>query len=128
MRPETREQIESLGGKFLDLGVSAAGEGGYPYWHCELYPRDPGAETLHRHLLWTLYLNDGFRDGETEFLYQQRRIAPRARQPDVGQPVGCGFDIERRPGIEPSRDHERADMDRIDRGGERDDQQQGDAA
>ena len=29
MRPETREQIESLGGKFLDLGVSAAGEGGY---------------------------------------------------------------------------------------------------
>src|SRR5690606_28712109 len=27
VRPETREQIESLGGKFLDLGVSAAGEG-----------------------------------------------------------------------------------------------------
>jgi hypothetical protein len=51
--------------------------GGYPYWHCELYPRDPGAETLHRHLLWTLYLNDGFEAGETEFLFQQRRIAPR---------------------------------------------------
>src|SRR5688500_4157271 len=29
VRPETREQIQSLGGKFLDLGVSAAGEGGY---------------------------------------------------------------------------------------------------
>ena len=29
VRPETREQIESLGGKFVDLGVSAAGEGGY---------------------------------------------------------------------------------------------------
>ena len=29
VRPETREQIESLGGKFLDLGVLAAGEGGY---------------------------------------------------------------------------------------------------
>jgi NAD(P) transhydrogenase subunit alpha len=29
VRPETREQIESLGGKFLDLGISAAGEGGY---------------------------------------------------------------------------------------------------
>ncbi len=29
VRPETREQIESLGGKFLDLGVSAKGEGGY---------------------------------------------------------------------------------------------------
>lgn len=29
VRPETREQIRSLGGKFLDLGVSAAGEDGY---------------------------------------------------------------------------------------------------
>ncbi|MEJ5207153.1 Re/Si-specific NAD(P)(+) transhydrogenase subunit alpha [Denitratimonas sp. CY0512] len=29
VRPETREQIESLGAKFLDLGVSAAGSGGY---------------------------------------------------------------------------------------------------
>ena len=51
--------------------------GGYPYWHCELFPRDPGCETLHRHLLWTLYLNDGFAAGETEFLFQQRTIAPR---------------------------------------------------
>ena len=29
VRPETREQIESLGGKFVDTGVSAAGSGGY---------------------------------------------------------------------------------------------------
>src|SRR5690348_868071 len=29
VRPETREQIESLGAKFLDLGVSAAEQGGY---------------------------------------------------------------------------------------------------
>src|SRR5579883_401236 len=29
VRPETREQIQSLGAKFLDLGVSAAGQGGY---------------------------------------------------------------------------------------------------
>ena len=29
VRPEVKEQIESLGGKFLDLGVSAVGEGGY---------------------------------------------------------------------------------------------------
>ncbi|MGV8961220.1 MAG: NAD(P) transhydrogenase subunit alpha [Stenotrophomonas sp.] len=29
VRPETREQIESLGARFLDLGVNAAGEGGY---------------------------------------------------------------------------------------------------
>ncbi|MGH8032647.1 MAG: 2OG-Fe(II) oxygenase [Luteimonas sp.] len=53
------------------------GEGGYPYWHCELYPKDANAETLHRHLLWTMYLNDDFDDGETEFMFQQRKIAPR---------------------------------------------------
>lgn len=61
----------------VNLQWYAAGEGGYPYWHCELYPRDAAAETLHRHLLWTLYLNDGFDEGETEFLFQRRRIVPR---------------------------------------------------
>jgi hypothetical protein len=54
-----------------------ADSGGYPYWHCELYPRDPQCETLHRHLLWTIYLNAGFEAGETEFLFQRRSIAPR---------------------------------------------------
>ena len=29
VRPETREQVESLGAKFVDTGVHAAGEGGY---------------------------------------------------------------------------------------------------
>lgn len=53
------------------------GEGGYPYWHCELMPRDAAGETLHRHLLWTAYLNEGFAEGETEFMYQQRLITPR---------------------------------------------------
>lgn len=61
----------------INLQRYSAGRGGYPYWHCELYPRDRQAETLHRHLLWTIYLNDDFRDGETEFLHQRRRIAPR---------------------------------------------------
>lgn len=61
----------------INLQWYAAGEGGYPYWHCELFPRDGSAETLHRHLLWTIYLNDGFEAGETEFLFQQRKIAPR---------------------------------------------------
>ncbi len=62
----------------INLQWYRAVEGGYPYWHCELYPRDGGGETLHRHLLWTIYLNDGFDAGETEFLFQQRKIAPRA--------------------------------------------------
>ncbi len=61
----------------INLQWYRAGEGGYPYWHCELYPRDASCETLHRHLLWTVYLNDGFEEGETEFLFQQRKVAPR---------------------------------------------------
>ena len=44
----------------VNLQWYRAGEGGYPYWHCELYPRDASCETLHRHLLWTVYLNDDF--------------------------------------------------------------------
>jgi hypothetical protein len=54
-----------------------ADEGGYPYWHSELYPKQGDDETLHRVLLWTIYLNDAFEDGETEFHYQRRRIVPR---------------------------------------------------
>ena len=61
----------------INLQRYTGGQGGYPYWHCELYPRDPSADTLHRHVLWTIYLNDGFAEGETEFLYQGRKIAPR---------------------------------------------------
>jgi hypothetical protein len=61
----------------INLQRYTAGEGGYPYWHCELYPRDVNAETLHRTLLWTVYLNDGFGEGETEFLYQRRKIVPK---------------------------------------------------
>lgn len=62
----------------INLQRYRAGQGGYPYWHCELYPRDRDAECLHRTLLWTVYLNDGFDEGETEFLYQDRKVKPRA--------------------------------------------------
>ena len=61
----------------INLQGYRANQGGYPYWHCEHYPRDRDCESLHRVLLWTLYLNDGFTGGETEFLFQQRRIVPR---------------------------------------------------
>jgi len=63
----------------INLQKYIADEGSYPYWHCELYPKanDAAGETLHRTLLWTLYLNDGFAEGETEFLHQQRKIAPK---------------------------------------------------
>ncbi|WFC41980.1 2OG-Fe(II) oxygenase [Pseudoxanthomonas sp. SE1] len=61
----------------INLQRYSAGEGGYPYWHCELFPKAADAETLHRHVLWTIYLNDGFGEGETEFFHQQRKIVPR---------------------------------------------------
>lgn len=61
----------------INLQRYRADSGGYPYWHCELFPRDASAQTLHRHLLWTIYLNDGFAEGATEFLHQQRKVAPR---------------------------------------------------
>ena len=62
----------------INLQRYRAGVGGYPYWHCELYPKDASCESLHRHLLWTVYLNDGFSAGETEFHHQRRVIEPKA--------------------------------------------------
>lgn len=61
----------------INLQRYTGGQGGYPYWHCEHYPRDAGCESLHRSLLWTVYLNDGFGEGETEFFYQSRKVPPR---------------------------------------------------
>ena len=62
----------------VNLQRYEADQGGYPYWHCEHYPKDRNTDSLHRTLLWTAYLNDGFDEGETEFFYQQRRIKPQA--------------------------------------------------
>ena len=90
LRPLDAEGVATLGDDLLDgliakvfrpgginLQKYVAGQGGYPYWHCEQYPKRDNGEALHRAVLWTIYLNDGFDAGETEFLYQQRKIAPR---------------------------------------------------
>ena len=61
----------------VNLQHYRAGSGGFPGWHCEQSPGDPRAEQLHRALLWTIYLNDGFEQGETEFLYQDHKVTPR---------------------------------------------------
>ena len=61
----------------INLQRYTANEGGYPYWHCELYPKDALCDTLHRTVLWTIYLNDSFEEGETEFLYQHKKIKPK---------------------------------------------------
>jgi 2-oxoglutarate-Fe(II)-dependent oxygenase superfamily protein len=61
----------------INLQKYVADQGGYPYWHCEQYPMLDQGEALHRAVLWTLYLNDDFSAGETEFLYQRRMVVPR---------------------------------------------------
>lgn len=62
----------------INLQKYIANQGGYPSWHCEQYPQagDVHCEALHRVLLWSIYLNDDFSAGETEFLHPPRAIAP----------------------------------------------------
>lgn len=55
-----------------------AGKGGYFHWHSEVYPQDEKCEPLHRVLLFMFYLNDVAEGGETEFYYQNLKIAPKA--------------------------------------------------
>jgi hypothetical protein len=46
---------------------------GYHVWHCE-HAHNGNAGRI---LTWTVYLNDTFEAGETEFLYQQYRYKPQ---------------------------------------------------
>ncbi|MEO7200698.1 MAG: 2OG-Fe(II) oxygenase [Dokdonella sp.] len=61
----------------INLQKYIADVGGYPYWHSEISPKPESVDNLHRVLLWSIYLNDGFQEGETEFFHQQRKITPR---------------------------------------------------
>ena len=45
---------------------------GYHVWHSEY-----GANAQNRIAVWSLYLNDDFEGGETEFLYQSMRVKPQ---------------------------------------------------
>jgi hypothetical protein len=61
----------------INLQKYLANEGGFARWHCEIAPAADRAESLHRTLLWTIYLNEEFAEGETEFYYQRRKISPK---------------------------------------------------
>lgn len=52
--------------------------GGYPYWHSEVYPQAGHNDALHRMLLFMFYLNDVEEGGETDFYYQQVSVKPKA--------------------------------------------------
>lgn len=66
--------------RFGDINIQkyVKAEGHYAHWHSEIYPQADSTEPLHRVLLWSFYLNDIADAGETEFFYQQRKVAPRA--------------------------------------------------
>lgn len=65
--------------RFGDINMQhyKANEGGYPYWHSEVYPQLPNNDALHRILLFMYYLNDVEEGGETEFYYQKQKISPK---------------------------------------------------
>jgi hypothetical protein len=65
--------LKSLNTKsFLVLVQKTKPSEGYHLWHCE----QASIDTSSRIIVWTVYLNDVDEGGETEFLYQQRRIKP----------------------------------------------------
>ena len=61
----------------INLQKYVQASGGYHHWHSEIYPQNASCESLHRALLFQFYLNDVEEGGETEFLYQERKIAAR---------------------------------------------------
>jgi len=95
--PKTGEPVKMTGENFEEVGkpnlpnllnylfrigqVNAqrytAGDGGYPYWHSEVYPQLQHNEALHRTLLFMYYLNDVEDGGETDFYYQNRSVRPK---------------------------------------------------
>jgi hypothetical protein len=66
--------------RFGDINIQKylKADGHYAHWHSEFFPQLDSTESLHRVLLWSYYLNDIEDAGETEFFYQQRKVAPRA--------------------------------------------------
>lgn len=77
------EQIEGLVRTIyrldeINLQRYTKGKGGYHHWHSEHFPHpsDQQQKSLHRVLLWLIYLNDIEQGGETEFFYQQAKISP----------------------------------------------------
>jgi len=79
------------------------GKGGYHHWHSEHYPHptDPGQKSLHRVLLWLIYLNDVEEGGETEFFYQNAQVKPTQGSIVVAP---CGFTHTHRGSIPVSSD------------------------
>lgn len=61
----------------INLQKYMRASGGYHHWHSEIYPQNASCESLHRVLLFQFYLNDVAIGGETEFLYQGKKVEAR---------------------------------------------------
>lgn len=68
----TLQQVGELRYYEAKLQKTLPGQG-YHTWHCEAGARNYAL----RILTWSVYLNDNFDAGETEFLYQQYRYKPK---------------------------------------------------
>lgn len=71
-------------GMFEIKGQKTPAGGGFYDWHYEA----SDGNTWNRVLTYTLYLNDDFEGGETEFLVQNKRIKPK---PGLCAVFPCGF-------------------------------------
>ena len=75
MYAETYKILHDFELQALNVAVQKTEPGqGYHRWHCEQ------AKYSHRVAACMMYLNDDFEGGETEFLYQSRRIIPKRGQ------------------------------------------------
>lgn len=87
----------------INMQHYAKGKGGYHHWHSEHYPHptDPTQKSLHRVLLWLIYLNDIDQGGETEFFYQQAKVKPKKGSIVLAP---CGFTHTHRGCVPQSQD------------------------
>ena len=75
MYAETYKILHDFELQALNVAVQKTEPGqGYHRWHCEQ------AKYSHRVAACMMYLNDDFDGGETEFLYQNKRIVPKRGQ------------------------------------------------
>ena len=73
--PSLGEILADFSTKIIDFKIQKTLPGeGYHLWH---YENMPIVGYLERILVWTIYLNDVKEGGETEFLYQHKRISPK---------------------------------------------------
>ena len=99
------EQIVASIYRFDDINMQryTKGKGGYHHWHSEHYPHatDAGQRSLHRVLLWLIYLNDVEEGGGTDFFYQQATVKPTQGSLILAP---CGFTHTHRGSVPVSND------------------------